>query len=136
MKTEVSSAQIAHAFDTGENARIFPKMLSLTESAANEIRRLKHCITEPDSQLRIFVESGGCSGCSSEYHYGMSFDVKKTGDLELESQGMKIYIDPDSARLLRGVEIDYGKTPEGHETFLIKNPNASKTCGCGRSFSE
>ena len=83
----------------------------------------------PAKRLRVFVESGGCSG----FQYGMSFDERKEGDAELESEGVPVLIDPTSLAYLNGSAIDFDDGLHG-KGFEIKNPNAQSTCGCGKSF--
>ncbi len=84
----------------------------------------------PSKRLRVFVESGGCSG----FQYGMSFDEKKDGDVELVSEGVPMLLDPTSLAYLDGSAIDFDDGLHG-KGFEIKNPNAQSTCGCGKSFS-
>ena len=81
--------------------------------------------------LRLYVEGGGCSG----FKYGMAFEAQETDeDAVVEMNGMRLFIDPFSAPMLSGVEIDYNDGLQ--ETgFSIKNPNAKSTCGCGQSFT-
>ena len=110
-------------------------MITLTERAAAQIRELHARMTEPDSLLRVFVDDGGCVGCGNDYHYGMSFDEPKAKDVVAESAGLKVLIDPQSLPLLKGSVIDFGEGPGAAPNFIIQNPNAQKTCGCGRSFS-
>jgi len=83
-----------------------------------------------EKKLRVFVETGGCSG----FQYGMSFDESKPEDAELESEGVKILIDPTSLAYLNGCAIDFDDGLHG-KGFEIKNPNAQSTCGCGKSFN-
>ena len=81
--------------------------------------------------LRIFVQGGGCSG----FQYGFTFDEnEQDGDTVVENQGVKLLIDPMSYQYLVGAEIDYSEGLEGAQ-FVIRNPNAVTTCGCGSSFS-
>lgn len=87
-------------------------------------------LNEPNKRLRVFVESGGCSG----FQYGMSFDERKTDDQELESEGVQFLIDPSSLAYLDGSSIDFDDGLHG-KGFEIKNPNAQSTCGCGKSFN-
>jgi iron-sulfur cluster assembly protein/iron-sulfur cluster insertion protein len=87
-------------------------------------------LAAPAKRLRVFVESGGCSG----FQYGMSFDQRKDGDTELESEGVPMLIDPASLAYLDGSAIDFDDGLHG-KGFEIKNPNAQSTCGCGKSFS-
>lgn len=80
--------------------------------------------------LRIFVEAGGCSG----FEYGMSFDDPQEDDQRLESSGVSFVVDPTSFAYLDGSQVDFDDGLNG-KGFEIKNPNASSTCGCGRSFN-
>ncbi len=84
----------------------------------------------PHKVLRVFVESGGCSG----FQYGMSFDERKEGDAELVSEGVPMLLDAASLAYLEGSMIDFDDGLQG-KGFEIKNPNAQSTCGCGKSFS-
>ena len=104
-------------------------MINLTEAAAQQIQVLQKAQANPESVLRVLVETGGCSG----FEYGMAFDVRKADDLEFESQGMKILIDPTSHAFDGStVHFDDGLHGKG---FEVRNPNAASTCGCGKSFS-
>lgn len=87
-------------------------------------------LNAPAKKLRVFVESGGCSGLQ----YGMSFDEPKPDDAVVESEGVPILLDPASATYLSGSTIDFDDGLHG-KGFEIKNPNAGSTCGCGKSFS-
>ena len=84
----------------------------------------------PTSRLRVFVESGGCSG----FQYGMSFDQAKPGDATVESEGVSMLLDQASLAYLSGSQIDFDDGLHG-KGFEIKNPNAQSTCGCGKSFN-
>lgn len=105
-------------------------MITLTERAAEKIRSLQAELGEPEKRLRIFVEPGGCSG----FEYGMSFDVRKDGDQELENHGVTFLIDETSLSYLDGSEVDFDDGLRG-KGFEVRNPNATSTCGCGKSFS-
>lgn len=105
-------------------------MILLTEAAATQIRSLHSQQANPESLLRLLVETGGCSG----FEYGMAFDVRKEGDQECESQGLKILIDPVSYTYLNGSTVHFDDGLQG-KGFEIRNPNANQTCGCGKSFS-
>jgi len=87
-------------------------------------------LNAPEKKLRVFVESGGCSG----FQYGMSFDEAKADDSQLESEGVPMLLDPASLAYLNGSVIDFDDGLHG-KGFEIKNPNATSTCGCGKSFS-
>ena len=105
-------------------------MVTLTARAANRVRSMHAEIAEPAKRLRVFVESGGCSG----FQYGMSFDEPKADDTRFESEGVQIVIDPTSLAYLDGSNIDFDDGLHG-KGFEIKNPNAQSTCGCGKSFN-
>ena len=87
-------------------------------------------LNAPQKRLRVFVESGGCSG----FQYGMSFDEPKAGDAELQSEEVPMLLDPASFAYLDGSVIDFDDGLHG-KGFEIKNPNAQSTCGCGKSFN-
>ena len=87
-------------------------------------------LNAPSKKLRVFVESGGCSG----FQYGMSFDEPKPGDNELESEGVPMLLDAASLAYLSGCTIDFDDGLHG-KGFEINNPNAASTCGCGKSFN-
>jgi iron-sulfur cluster assembly accessory protein len=105
-------------------------MITLSEKAARQVQVLQREQGATSKRLRLFVDSGGCSG----FQYGMSFDDPKPEDVELESQGIRVLLDPASRAYLDGsiVEFDDGLQGKG---FEIRNPNAQSTCGCGKSFS-
>lgn len=104
--------------------------ITLTASAAKEIaKRLKE-VGDENKQLRVFVEAGGCSG----FEYAMSFDEKKADDIELESGGVRFLTDEASLAYMSGSVVDFDDGLNG-KGFDIQNPNATSTCGCGRSFS-
>ena len=108
-----------------------PDPLLFTDEAAAKVKSL---IEEEDNDalmLRVFVSGGGCSG----FQYGFTFDESITeGDTVVEKDGVKLLIDPMSFQYLVGGEIDYTEGLEGAQ-FVIRNPNATTTCGCGSSFS-
>ena len=105
-------------------------MIILTPRAARQVRTMQAGLNAPPKQLRVLVESGGCSG----FQYGMSFDEPKPDDAHLESEGVALIIDPTSLAYLNGSSIDFDDGLHG-KGFEIKNPNAQSTCGCGKSFS-
>ena len=108
-----------------------PEPIKFTESAATKVREL---IAEEGNQalmLRVFVSGGGCCG----FQYGFTFDENvNEGDARVEKGGVTLLIDPMSFQYLVGAEIDYTEGLEGAQ-FVIRNPNAVTTCGCGSSFS-
>ena len=108
-----------------------PSPLIFTENAASKVRELIEEEGTPDLKLRVFVSGGGCSG----FQYGFTFDeVTNEDDTVMEKNGVSLLIDPMSYQYLVGAEIDYSEGLEGSQ-FVIKNPNATSTCGCGSSFS-
>ncbi|AOF80866.1 iron-sulfur cluster assembly accessory family protein [Methyloversatilis sp. RAC08] len=108
-----------------------PMPLLFSDSAANKVQELILEEGNPDLKLRVFVSGGGCSG----FQYGFTFDeVTNEDDTALEKNGVTLLIDPMSYQYLLGAEIDYSEGLEGAQ-FVIKNPNATSTCGCGSSFS-
>jgi iron-sulfur cluster insertion protein len=110
---------------------MMPAPLLFTDSAADKVKSLIIEEGNDDLKLRVFVTGGGCSGLQ----YGFTFDeVTNEDDTIMEKNGVKLLIDPMSYQYLIGAEIDYTEGLEGAQ-FVIKNPNASSTCGCGSSFS-
>lgn len=108
-----------------------PSPLLFSDSAASKVRELIEEENNPELMLRVFVSGGGCSG----FQYGFTFDEKvDDGDTQVENGGVKLLIDPMSYQYLVGAEIDYTEGLEGAQ-FVIRNPNATTTCGCGSSFS-
>jgi iron-sulfur cluster insertion protein len=108
-----------------------PVPLVFTDSAANKVKQLIDEEGNTDLKLRVFVTGGGCSG----FQYGFTFDeVQNEDDAAMEKNGVTLLIDPMSYQYLTGAEIDYQEGLEGAQ-FVIKNPNAQSTCGCGSSFS-
>ncbi|MDX8402495.1 MAG: iron-sulfur cluster insertion protein ErpA [Mariprofundaceae bacterium] len=106
-------------------------VLELTQAAADKVLALLERENDPNLHLRIFVSGGGCSG----FQYGFTFDDQvKDNDEVVETRGVRLLVDPMSLELLKGAEIDYQSTVQG-ESFVIRNPNAASTCGCGKSFS-
>ena len=105
--------------------------LLFTESAVAKVRTIIEEEGDPSLILRVFVSGGGCSG----FQYGFTFAQEiEDGDTVVEKQGVKLLIDPMSFQYLVGAEIDYTEGLEGAQ-FVIRNPNATTTCGCGSSFS-
>ena len=106
-------------------------LLVFTEAAANKVKNLIEEENNDDLKLRVFVSGGGCSG----FQYGFTFDENvQDGDTKIEKNGVMLLVDPMSFQYLSGAEIDYKEDLEGSQ-FVIKNPNATTTCGCGSSFS-
>lgn len=105
--------------------------LSFTHAAAKKVAGLIEEEGNPGLMLRIYIQGGGCSG----FQYGFTFDEHiGEGDTEVVTDGVKLLIDPMSMQYLIGAEVDYTEGLQGAQ-FVIRNPNASTTCGCGSSFS-
>jgi iron-sulfur cluster insertion protein len=108
-----------------------PEPLIFTDNAANKVKQLIEEEGNPDLKLRVFVSGGGCSG----FQYGFTFEeAVSDDDTSLNKEGVTLLVDPMSLQYLLGAEIDYQENVEGAQ-FVIKNPNATSTCGCGSSFS-
>jgi iron-sulfur cluster insertion protein len=105
--------------------------LNFTDAAARKVGELIRGEGNPGLMLRVYVQGGGCSGLQ----YGFEFDEQvQDGDTLVENQGVKLLVDPMSFQYLSGAEIDYRENLEGSQ-FVIRNPNATTTCGCGSSFT-
>ena len=105
-------------------------LLSLTDAAAKKLHDLTAAEPNPQTGLRVYVYSGGCSG----FRYGMMLeDAPTPEDVTIESRGIKVYVDGSSTQYLLGSEIDYVDTLMG-AGFTVNNPNAVSACGCGSSF--
>lgn len=105
--------------------------LNFSDAAATKVKALIEEEGNDALKLRIFVTGGGCSG----FQYGFTFDEEvNEGDTAVEKNGVTLLIDPMSYQYLVGAEIDYTEGLEGAQ-FVIRNPNATTTCGCGSSFS-
>ncbi len=108
-----------------------PSPVNFTDAAANKVRDLIVEEGDDNLKLRVFITGGGCSG----FQYGFTFeDEVSEGDTEVDNGGVTLLIDPTSYQYLVGAEIDYSDSIEGSQ-FVIRNPNATTTCGCGSSFS-
>jgi iron-sulfur cluster insertion protein len=108
-----------------------PAPLIFTDSAAAKVKELVEEEGNPELKLRVFVQGGGCSG----FQYGFTFDeAVNHDDTQMAKNGVTLLIDAMSLQYLVGAEIDYKEDLQGAQ-FVIKNPNATTTCGCGSSFS-
>ena len=106
-------------------------MLNLTESASSKIKEILKSETSVKPKLRIFVEGGGCSG----FQYGFVIEEEDTGDdFNININDIEVLIDPVSAQYIDGITVDFKDDLEGAR-FVMSNPNAKTTCGCGSSFS-
>lgn len=112
-------------------AAAIPPPLLFSDSAARKVRALMDEEERPGLKLRVFVTGGGCSG----FQYGFTFaETVEEDDTRVDKGGVTLLVDPISVQYLTGAEIDYKEDVEGAQ-FVIRNPNASTTCGCGNSFS-
>jgi iron-sulfur cluster insertion protein len=110
---------------------VIPSPIVFTDSAAEKVAQLIEEEGNPDLKLRVFVQGGGCSG----FQYGFTFDeIVNDDDTTMVKNGVQLLIDSMSYQYLVGAEIDYKDDLEGAQ-FVIKNPTATSTCGCGSSFS-
>ena len=106
-------------------------IIVVTESAAQKVKALIQDEGNDALKLRVYVTGGGCSG----FQYGFTFDENiNEGDTAVERDGVTFLVDPMSYQYLLGAELDYKEDLQGAQ-FVIRNPNASTTCGCGSSFS-
>ena len=103
--------------------------VTMTEKAAEKVKLAIQKQEKPKAGLRLYVAGGGCSG----FQYGLAFDDKNDGDHIIESHGVTLLVDEQSAQYLEGSEVDYVESVMG-EGFQVNNPNATETCGCGHSF--
>jgi iron-sulfur cluster insertion protein len=117
--------------NTAKNASTTDELLIFTDAAAAKVKGLIAEEGNPSLLLRVYITGGGCSG----FQYGFTFDeAVNEGDTEVEKNGVRLVVDPMSFQYLVGAEIDYKEDLEGAR-FVIRNPNATTTCGCGSSFS-
>lgn len=108
-----------------------PMTLNFTSQAAAKVARLIEEECNDDLKLRVFVTGGGCSG----FQYGFTFDeIVADDDTSIQKDGVTLLVDPMSFQYLVGATVDYTEGLEGAK-FIIENPNAETTCGCGSSFS-
>jgi len=113
-----------------DGATTIEPVVTLTESAAGEVKALLEKGENEGKTLRVFVEQGGCSGMQ----YSMLFDEKRPDDLATEMHGVSVLVDPFSAKFIRGAVVDFSDdlTAGG---FKISNPQPRQSCGCGKSFT-
>jgi iron-sulfur cluster insertion protein len=105
--------------------------LLFTDAAAHKVRELIVEENNPNLKLRVYISGGGCSG----FQYGFTFDENRADDdLAVNKDGVTLVVDPLSLQYLMGAEIDYTENLQGAR-FVIRNPNAKTTCGCGSSFA-
>jgi iron-sulfur cluster insertion protein len=111
-------------------AEIAPPV-GFTDSAAEKVRQLMVEEGNEHLNLRVYIQGGGCSG----FEYGFSFEeIANEDDIVVKNAGVSMLVDPLSFQYLAGASIDYKEDLQGAR-FIVSNPNASTTCGCGSSFS-
>lgn len=109
----------------------FDSRINITDAAANKVSQLINEEGNPMLALRVYIQGGGCAG----FQYGFGFDAKqKAEDMIINTKQIRIVVDMLSMQYLQGSTIDYVKNLQG-EYFVVQNPNANTTCGCGSSFS-
>ena len=110
---------------------VMPTPVNFTDNAVSKVKELIEEEGTPDLKLRVFVSGGGCSG----FQYGFTFEESiNDDDTKVVKDSVTLLIDPMSLQYLTGAEIDYQDNVQGSQ-FVIKNPQATSTCGCGSSFS-
>jgi iron-sulfur cluster assembly protein len=107
-----------------------PSVVTLTANAAGEVKALLEKSENAGKTLRVFVEQGGCSGMQ----YSLIFDEPRPDDFNFRAEGVSVLVDPFSAQYLRGAVVDFSDSLTGGG-FKISNPNATQSCGCGKSFT-
>ena len=108
-----------------------PSSINLSARAVQKVRNLLAEEENDQLKLRVFITGGGCSG----FQYGFSFEEEiADDDTQVTTDGVRLLVDPISLQYLMGAQVDYAQDLQG-ERFIIKNPNAKTTCGCGSSFS-
>lgn len=108
-----------------------PPGIAFTDAAARKVQELILEEHNPDLKLRVYISGGGCSG----FQYGFTFDEERAeDDIAVENDGVTLLVDPLSFQYLMGATVDYSESLQGAQ-FVIRNPNATTTCGCGSSFS-
>jgi iron-sulfur cluster insertion protein len=119
----------AHIAETAASANV-PSIV-FTDAAARKTMELILEERNPELKLRVYISGGGCSG----FQYGFMFDeAAAEDDIRVDNEGVTLLVDPLSFQYLEGAEVDYTENLQGAQ-FVIRNPNASTTCGCGSSFS-
>jgi iron-sulfur cluster insertion protein len=127
----MKSENCFHDARNGINGGYMNDNLQVTASAVRKVRTLVEEEGNPDLKLRVFVTGGGCSG----FQYGFTFDeIYAEDDTAIEQEGVTVLVDPLSYQYLAGAEVDYEEGLQGSK-FVVRNPNANSTCGCGSSFS-
>jgi iron-sulfur cluster insertion protein len=117
--TETTSAPVAE-----------PAVVNLTEAAAGKVHGFQTDESHQGKIFRVYIEGGGCSG----FQYGFTFDERREDDSLVEAGEIEVLVDPQSAMYLQGATVDWQEGLSG-AGFVVRNPNASGSCGCGMSFS-
>ena len=114
-----------------QHSTAIPPAIDFTDAAARKVQELILEERNPQLKLRVYISGGGCSG----FQYGFSFDEEQSeDDIAINNDGVTLLVDPLSFQYLMGAQVDYSENLQGAQ-FVIRNPNAATTCGCGSSFS-
>lgn len=128
---EIEGVMMSTTAEVAEVEVEMPTPLVFTDNAAKKVKELIEEEGSPDLKLRVFVSGGGCSG----FQYGFTFEEEvNEDDTQVQKDSVTLLIDPMSLQYLMGAEIDYQDNLQGSQ-FVIRNPQAASTCGCGSSFS-
>ncbi|WP_457096826.1 iron-sulfur cluster insertion protein ErpA [Lysobacter sp. P5_B9] len=127
----MNSSSIPTAAPATPDYQSLDRPLQFTSAAAAKVRELIAEEGNAELKLRVYIQGGGCSG----FQYGFEFDEQQgEDDLAVQTDGVTLLVDPLSLQYLMGAEVDYTESLHGAQ-FVIRNPNAKTTCGCGSSFS-
>ncbi|GAB3369572.1 iron-sulfur cluster insertion protein ErpA [Lysobacter rhizosphaerae] len=127
----MNSSSIPAAAAAAPDYQSLDRPLQFTSAAAAKVRELIAEEGNAELKLRVYIQGGGCSG----FQYGFEFDEQQgEDDLAVQTDGVILLVDPLSLQYLMGAEVDYTESLHGAQ-FVIRNPNAKTTCGCGSSFS-
>src|SRR5688500_5198409 len=127
----MSTTALSQIESAAPDYQALDRPLQFTSAAAAKVRELIAEEGNPDLKLRVYIQGGGCSG----FQYGFEFDEQQgEDDLAVQTDGVTLLVDPLSLQYLMGAEVDYSESLHGAQ-FVIRNPNAKSTCGCGSSFS-
>jgi iron-sulfur cluster insertion protein len=116
--------------EAGNTATQVPSVVNLTEAAVAKVNGFQADDTHQGKTFRVYIEGGGCSG----FQYGFTFDEHRDDDSRVNVGDIEILVDPQSAMYLQGATVDWQEGLSG-AGFVVRNPNASGSCGCGMSFS-
>jgi iron-sulfur cluster insertion protein len=129
--TDIIDSELLEEQQMSDQSEMTGATLTFTQAAAKKVGGMIEDEGNPDLKLRVYIQGGGCSG----FQYGFSFDEEvNEGDEVVVTDGVTLVVDPMSLQYLEGAEVDYTEGLQGAQ-FVVRNPNATTTCGCGSSFS-